>query len=74
LVKDDGGHETQRLGHEIILGRSRHNEETELGYIDLVVCRRGFVVREEFASYGFLAVACAGVCLLSAGLIALVLS
>jgi hypothetical protein len=34
----------------------------------------GFAVREEFASYGFLAVACAGVCLLSAGLIALVLS
>ena len=33
-----------------------------------------FGVREEFTSYAFLAVACAGVCLLSAGLVALVLT
>jgi hypothetical protein len=45
------------------------NSATLLGWV-----RREFAVREEFASYGFLAVACAGVCLLSAGLIALVLS
>jgi hypothetical protein len=42
-------------------------------FISVALLQR-FAVREEFGSYGFLAVTCAGVCLLSAGLLALVLT
>ena len=71
---ESGPHETEELRDETILCRWRRNEETGLRYwrVDRFVQR--FAVREEPASYGYLAVACGGVCLLGVGLVALVVS
>src|SRR6516162_8114947 len=66
------GHEAQHCGTKPFCAARDANMKPNSANIRDSFMQR-FVVREEFASYGFLAIACAGICLLSAGLAALAL-
>jgi hypothetical protein len=58
-----------RLGAEILLTVQKHGRSLRAGALD-----RRWTMREEFASYSFLAVTVTGLVLLCSGLVALVIT